>query len=265
MLIDISKAGQGRGSYRHKAPRAPAGIAAVPWEQEESRTLEPLPVLVPALGRAVPAQVVDQIRQQPLPAGRPFVLQQPPSGLQHRVRPAAQGGQEPLQVPATCGRSARQQPHTDRPSARSSPPRPALTARPALSGPQQHQLRLRRQRAEERLAQLRPVLVEAQPAACQRELPGRSFGSETHGTEIRDPRPPIRTCSSRQPFRSSPRRLPAAAPNFCALPGRRRRNGLRGAAIAAPAAPPPAAVRMRVAAARVGRCACVAAPAPLLR
>uniref|UniRef100_A0A8C9EWM6 Centrosomal protein of 104 kDa n=1 Tax=Pavo cristatus TaxID=9049 RepID=A0A8C9EWM6_PAVCR len=98
-------------------------------------------------------------------------------------------------------------------------PRSALTARPALPGPQQHQLRLRRQRAEERLAQLRPVLVEAQPAACQRELPGRSHGTETHGKQ--DPQPLTPGPHLQQPaaLPQQPAQAPGRRPEFLRAAG----------------------------------------------
>lgn len=68
------------------------------------------------------------------------------------------------------------------------PPGPALTAPPALPGAQQHQLRLRRQRSEVALGQLRAVLVEAEAAACQGKLPhGRVSGGRDRGSEQPQP------------------------------------------------------------------------------
>lgn len=67
-------------------------------------TFKPFLVLFLILGQDVFAQVVDEIRQQLLPAGSPLVRQQPPRSLHHSALLAAERGQEPLDVAGTWGR-----------------------------------------------------------------------------------------------------------------------------------------------------------------
>lgn len=249
------------------SPAAPQQLPA-----GDRRTFEPFLVVLPVLGQAVFVQVVDQIRQQPLPPRSLLVGEQLPRRLHDGISLVVEGGQEPLDVAGTCGLrggdatgsgAAAGPGHCPTPPPVVTPPThthtprtPAgLTAPPGLSGAQQHQLRLRRQGVEVALGHLRPVFVEAEAAAWQGKLPPGRVRDGADSNPGPAPRTPARTCSNRQPFRNNPRRLPAATPNFCGLPHPRRRKARSGSAMLPPALPPPPPLPRRACAAggRLGR------------
>lgn len=93
------------------------------------RTFEPFLVVLLVLGQAVFVQVVDQIRQQPLPPRSLLVGEQLPRRLHDGISPVVEGGQEPLDVAGTCGGGGTGSGAAAGPGRCPTPP-PAVTPRP---------------------------------------------------------------------------------------------------------------------------------------